>query len=124
MTGPDSRQQIQAGPLALVQPATNGITVSTPAQSVSRRGLWMALLAALLGWMFDGFEMGLFPVVSRPAIQEMLTLQGMAINDDAVSFWNSLINSSFLIGAATGGVVFGWLGDRLGRVRAMTLSIL
>src|SRR5690606_33580810 len=24
----------------------------------------------------------------------------------------------------TGGVVFGWLGDRIGRVRAMTLSVL
>jgi MFS family permease len=30
----------------------------------------------------------------------------------------------FLVGAATGGVVFGWLGDRIGRVRAMTLSVL
>ena len=30
----------------------------------------------------------------------------------------------FLVGAATGGVVFGWLGDRIGRVRAMSLSIL
>src|SRR5262249_13850426 len=28
------------------------------------------------------------------------------------------------VGAATGGVLFGWLGDRLGRVRAMTLSVL
>src|SRR5262249_56229546 len=29
-----------------------------------------------------------------------------------------------LVGAATGGVLFGWLGDRVGRVRAMTLSVL
>ena len=29
----------------------------------------------------------------------------------------------FLVGAATGGVFFGWLGDRIGRVRAMSLSI-
>ena len=28
------------------------------------------------------------------------------------------------MGAATGGVLFGWLGDRVGRVRAMTLSVL
>jgi MFS family permease len=30
----------------------------------------------------------------------------------------------FLLGAAAGGLAFGWLGDRMGRVRAMTLSIL
>src|SRR5438552_7599147 len=38
--------------------------------------------------------------------------------------WNGLTIAGFLIGAATGGVLFGWLGDRLGRVRAMTLSVL
>src|SRR5207248_6373985 len=30
----------------------------------------------------------------------------------------------FLVGAAFGGWTFGWLGDRIGRVRAMMLSIL
>jgi len=34
------------------------------------------------------------------------------------------ITALFLLGAAGGGLTFGWLGDRLGRVRAMTLSIL
>ena len=31
-----------------------------------------ALAAAMLGWMFDGFEMGLFPVVARPALHDLL----------------------------------------------------
>ena len=35
------------------------------------RGQWMTLLAAFLGWMFDGFEMGIFPIVARPALQQM-----------------------------------------------------
>src|SRR5262245_53836480 len=92
------------------------------------RGQWLALAAALLGWMFDGFEMGLFPVVGRTALKDLIAagagLSADAVSDQTIGFWNSLVNSSFLIGAATGGVVFGWLGDRLGRVRAMSLSIL
>src|SRR4051812_14125148 len=88
------------------------------------RGKWMALTAALLGWLFDGFEMGLFPVVSRPALLELLGVPDRTVSDDEVSFWFSLATTGFLVGAATGGVVFGWLGDRLGRVRAMSLSIL
>ena len=32
----------------------------------------MALAAAFLGWMFDGLEMGLFPLVARPALRELM----------------------------------------------------
>jgi MFS transporter, SHS family, sialic acid transporter len=84
------------------------------------RGQWMALAAALLGWMFDGLEMGLFPLVAGPALNDLLHNPERG----AVSFWLNIATASFLVGAATGGVLFGWLGDRLGRVRAMTLSVL
>ena len=79
----------------------------------------MALAAALLGWLFDGLEMGLFPLVQRPALRELV---GTDEND--ITLWIGVITSLFLIGAATGGVLFGWLGDRIGRVRAMMLSVL
>ncbi len=90
------------------------------------RGRWLALIAALLGWMFDGFEMGLFPVVARPALIELVGVEGLssAEQDRAIGPWNGTIIAGFLVGAAAGGVLFGWLGDRLGRVRAMSLSIL
>ncbi len=91
------------------------------------RGRMLALAAALLGWMFDGFEMGLFPVVSRPALKELLaakeSLDPVAL-EKLVGLWNGIAIAGFLIGAAAGGVLFGWLGDRIGRVRAMSLSIL
>src|SRR5947208_4764093 len=83
---------------------------------VSTFGKWMALTAALLGWLFDGLEMGLFPLVQKPALDELVP------NDQTL--WIGIITSLFLIGAATGGVLFGWLGDRLGRVRSMMLSVL
>src|SRR6478672_9010509 len=88
---------------------------------ISARGRNIALTAALLGWMFDGLEMGLFPLVARPALRELL---GSGTGEDVVGQWFAVITAGFLVGAATGGVLFGWLGDRIGRVRAMTVSVL
>lgn len=81
---------------------------------------WMVLTAAFLGWMFDGLEMGIFPLVARPALQDLLNVT----SDELVGLWMGRITALFLIGAACGGLLFGWLGDRLGRVRAMILSVL
>ena len=81
---------------------------------------WLSLTAAFLGWMFDGLEMGLFPLVARPAMMELMG------PDAAARFgpWMAAIIALFLVGAALGGVVFGWLGDRIGRTRAMIWSVL
>ena len=92
-------------------------------QTVTARGRWMALVAAFLGWMFDGVEIGLFPIAGRPALRELLNATGPDA-DRIIGPWFSAIVAAFLLGAALGGVVFGWLGDRLGRVRAMILSVL
>jgi len=105
------------------------------------RAQWLALAAALLGWLFDGFEMGIFPVVNKPALVEVLNLTtrtvearttqdqderdrlNKEINGD-VALWNGRITAAFLLGAALGGWFFGWLGDRVGRVRGMVFSVL
>lgn len=84
------------------------------------RGQWMALAAAILGWLFDGFEMGLFPVVMKPLLKDLLQTQ----DEKLLGIWEGVMHAGFLIGAATGGVLFGWLGDRIGRVRAMSFSVL
>lgn len=86
----------------------------------SPRGRYLALTAALLGWMFDGLEMGLFPLVAHPALRELLP---GGTGEDVVGKWFGVITAGFLVGAATGGVLFGWLGDKIGRVRAMTASV-
>jgi len=81
-------------------------------------GKWLALLAAFLGWMFDGLEMGLFPLVARPALLDL------GLPAERIGSWTSWVIAAFLVGAAAGGVLFGWLGDRIGRVRAMVWSVL
>ena len=104
------------GSSKLMQPSTAEHT----RQTVQRSALVLTLLAAFLGWLFDGFEQGLFPVVARPAL---LNLLGRG-RESGVGHWMGLITAAFLVGAAFGGTAFGWLGDRIGRVRAMALSIL
>jgi MFS transporter, SHS family, sialic acid transporter len=81
------------------------------------------LIAAFLGWMFDGLEMGMFPLIARPALQQMQH-NSVVMSEAFVGHWMGVITALFLLGAAFGGVIFGWLGDRIGRVGAMSLSIL
>jgi len=92
------------------------------------RQQWYVLIAAFLGWMFDGLEMGLFPLAARPAVRDLLKTVGESgvyeyPAEAIVGIWGGRLMTCFLLGAAAGGLVFGWLGDRLGRVRTMAISI-
>src|ERR1035441_10370328 len=87
-----------------------------PPASTRTRGQWLVLLAAFLGWMFDGLQQGVMPLVGRPALQDLLRVE----DDRQIALWMGGITALFLLGAAGGGVVFGWLGDRFGRAGAAT----
>jgi len=106
----------------IVQPAVAQV-VPSKLPGIAQ-GQWMVLVAAFLGWMFDGLEMGIFPLVARPALLDMMPPDAGMGPDQFVGFWMARIMALFLVGAAFGGLTFGWLGDRIGRVRAMMLSIL
>ena len=112
------------GETGFPSPAGRGETAAEASRL--RRTQWLVLAAALLGWMFDGVEMGLCPIVSRPAMIDLLGLSraDSATLDKLVGPQVSYVIALFLFGAACGGLLFGWLGDRAGRVRAMALSIL
>ena len=107
----------------MTQPSTRRLDPSRESgepQTVAGKGAWLALTAALLGWMFDGAEMGIFSMVGRQAVMDLLK----TTDESLIGLWFGVITAGFLVGAATGGVLFGWLGDRIGRVRAMALSVL
>jgi MFS family permease len=96
----------------------------------TQSGKWMVLLAAFLGWMFDGLEMGIFPQIARSALGQLhgadpaYLAMSVEAREDLLKWWHQVIDACFLFGAALGGLVFGWVGDRFGRVRAMALAIL
>jgi MFS family permease len=73
-----------------------------------------ALLAAQAGWMLDAMDFLLFTFALRPIQKEF----GLA---DATM---GVVGSVALVASAIGGSLFGRLADRIGRVRALTISIL
>jgi MFS family permease len=72
------------------------------------------LLAAALGWMLDAFDAMLYALVLTHIMRDLGMTKGTA----------GLLNSLTLLASGIGGVAFGFLADRLGRKRALMLSIL
>jgi MFS family permease len=86
---------------------------------------WMVLTVASLGWLLDCMDQQLFGLARRPAMLELLHVRP----DDAsmagrVAEAAGYATMMFMIGWAIGGIIFGILGDRIGRVKTMMLSIL
>src|SRR3954451_23094965 len=81
--------------------------------AVDRRA-WRALFAAQLGWMLDAMDFLLFSFAVIPIREEFGLTNGVM----------GALTSVALIASAIGGMIFGRLADRLGRVRALSLSIL
>jgi MFS family permease len=73
-----------------------------------------------LGWMFAGIQLAVVSIVMREAVKDLM---GPAPEGD-YGRWFGWLTSAFMFGAAAGGYVLGWFGDRYGRRRAILLSIL
>ncbi|SEQ32309.1 Major Facilitator Superfamily protein [Solimonas aquatica] len=86
---------------------------------------WLVLFAAWLGWGFDLFDSILFNFVAPNCVPTLLGLTiGSPEAKQATVFWTGILTSLLLIGWAVGGVLFGYVGDRIGRTRTMLLTIL
>lgn len=86
---------------------------------------WFVLTVAALGWLFDCLDQQLF-ILSRPAAMKEL-LRHITDPDrlrEAVTLYGDVATSVFIAGWATGGLIFGMLGDRIGRAKTMLLTIL
>jgi MFS family permease len=73
-----------------------------------------ALVAASLGWLLDAFDVMLYALILTAVIQDL----------DLSRETGGLMASLTLGASAIGGLIFGVVADKLGRTRALNLSIL
>ena len=86
---------------------------------------WFVFLVASLGWTFDTMDQQLFNLARKPAVTELLGVtSGDKSANAAVSEYSGYTTSIFIIGWAIGGLVFGILGDKIGRAKTMIITIL
>ncbi len=88
---------------------------------------WWVLVVAALGWLFDTMDQQLFVLARQPALTDLLGSELSA--DEAtrkveVKRYSDYATAIFIVGWATGGLVFGMFGDRWGRARTMMITIL
>jgi MFS family permease len=81
---------------------------------------WMVFLVAWLGWALDSTDFGLFNLVLRPALTELL---GGNPTIAEIGRAGGFLSMAGLLGWALGGFAFGILGDYIGRIRTLFLSV-
>ena len=102
-------------------PSPDRAAEATGLRQISR-AQWRSGIAAWLGWTFDGLDMHLYILVAAPFVAQLLG--GLHTTDPRVGRYSSIIQGGFLLGWALGGGFFGRIGDRLGRARALSLTVL
>ena len=81
---------------------------------------WMVFLIAWLGWSLDNTDFNLFALVLRPALTELLGGNPSIAEIGRVGGVLSMVG---LLGWALGGFCFGVVGDYIGRIRTLALSV-
>lgn len=93
---------------------------STPAASRFTLTAWVVIVVAVIGFLFDTYELLMFPLIANPAVAELLQLPP---NHPEVREW---VGKMLWITALSGGIfglLGGWLTDRIGRKTVLALSI-
>ena len=74
-----------------------------------------------LALLFDGVELGLMPIASLSVTRDLLKSN---YSPQIGADWFAWLTASLMMGAAIGGIAFGRMGDKAGRVRALAASVL
>lgn len=93
---------------------------------------WLVLIIASMSWLFDCMDQRFFNIVREPALRSLL--YGKQVNAPGAAeltpeqkataaFYGRVATGMILLGWAVGGFFFGLLGDRIGRIKTMMITI-
>ncbi len=98
---------------------------------------WVVVLIASFGWLFDCMDQRIFALAREPAIRELLPASLTPADETAadqkkreqarealIKTWGGWATAMMMIGWATGGIIFGIMSDRWGRVKTMVVTLL
>src|SRR5271170_4818157 len=101
-----------------------------PAVAASASGSWWrpldryqkeVFVLASLAWLFDCLGQQVFVIARNPALASLMPV---GTGPEELKLWGGYMTSIFVVGWATGGLIFGAVGDRIGRARALAITIL
>ena len=89
---------------------------------------WLVFIICSLGWAFDCMDQHLFTAIRATALTELMTEQQgdqfVKPELNRVNTYATYATFIMIIGWATGGIIFGIIGDKFGRARTMIFTIL
>ena len=108
--------------LAILRGTVNNLNSSTDSSAPWWRGLnryhWFVFAMATLAWLFDCLDQQLFLLGRNGAMKALLPVGA------DLKLYGGYATAIFVAGWATGGLIFGAVGDRIGRARTLTLTVL
>src|SRR5437870_5900964 len=99
---------------------TDITAASQPWYRTLGRAQWKTLIAANLGWVFDGYETYALIISVGVALRQLLDPASYA----QIPVYAGTVIALTLLGWAIGGMIGGVVADYIGRKRAMMLAIL
>jgi MFS family permease len=93
---------------------------SVPPAAPQGKTVWLVVIVAAIGFLFDTYELLMTPLVLAPALSELLQVPP---NHPDVTAWVGRVLWMSALSGGVFGLLGGWLIDRLGRKSVMAGSI-
>ncbi|WP_020469537.1 MFS transporter [Zavarzinella formosa] len=95
--------------------------MSSPVAPLKPYQVWLVVIVASIGFLFDTYELLMFPVIARPAIMELAQLPEQSAE---IPGWIGRINWLTALSGGIFGLMGGLFIDRFGRKKIMVASIM